>query len=362
MVRNSWKLSLAELRPDVSESETHHFAAKSSSLHRLRSTRSHQDGAAVRPWKGFPERPRVSIFVELPPARYCATAFAAFDPAGGFSIGNARAMMWFSQLAYEIGKRATIDAIAPRWGFAKVTVFVKRKIAANSVCGTRGLIGERSDAVVLAFSGTDPVVWEMHATNLNIRLSQDCDTHSGFKSAIEAARDEIERAVELCRDGGKPLFVAGHSLGAALAVLAAQQADRLPGGTPRGVYVYGMPRVGGERFRDEYNARLGDITYRLVHGDDIVACIPFSGIGFRHVGRMLTCASGEKFAAGAALSDHGCDAPQLADPHRRLVNGIRGLFAGEALPGPGGLQGLAKAFPKPFRDHLQDRYFCALAE
>jgi hypothetical protein len=124
---------------------------------------------------------------------------------------------------------------------------------------------------------------------------------------IAWAKMAAERAVELCRDG-RPLFVAGHSLGAALAVLAAQQADRL-GSTPRGVYVYGMPRVGGARFRDEYNARLGDITYRLVHGDDIVACIPFSGIGFRHVGRMLACTSGERFAAGAPLSDHSCDAP-----------------------------------------------------
>ena len=61
---------------------------------------------------------------------------------------------------------------------------------------------------------------------------------------------------------------------------------------------------------------------------------------------MLACASGERFAVDAALSEHGCDAPQLADPHRRFVNGIRGLFAGEAMPGPGGLQGLARAFPQ----------------
>jgi triacylglycerol lipase len=303
----------------------------------------------------------VSIFVELPPARYCATAFAAFDPAAGFSIGNARALMWFSQLAFEVGKRATIDAVAPRWGFTSVSVFVKRKVALNAVCATCGLIAERPDAVVLGFSGTDPVVWEMHATNLNIRLSQDRNTHSGFQAAVDVARDEIEHAVRLARDGDKPLFVTGHSLGAALAGLAASQADGLGGDTPRGVYVYGMPRVGGERFRDEYNARLGHVTYRLVHGDDIVAHIPFSEIGFRHVGRMLACASGEKFAASAPLTDHGSDAPQLAD--HRLVNGIRSIFAGEvALPEPGGLQGLAKAFPKPFRDHLPDRYFGALAE
>ena len=97
-------------------------------------------------------------------------------------------------------------------------------------------------------------------------------------------------------------------------MLAAQHANLLPGGTPRGVYVYGTPRVGGERFRNDYNARLGDITYRLVHDDDIVARIPFSRIGFRHVGRMLACDSGEKFAASAPLSDRGCEAPQLVAP------------------------------------------------
>jgi hypothetical protein len=32
------------------------------------------------------------------------------------------------------------------------------------------------------------------------------------------------------------------------------------------------------------------------------------------------------------------------------------------LPQPGGLQRLAKAFPKPLRDHLLDRYFHVLAE
>jgi len=39
-----------------------------------------------------------------------------FETAANFSVGNARAMMWFSQLAYETGKPATIAAVAPGWG------------------------------------------------------------------------------------------------------------------------------------------------------------------------------------------------------------------------------------------------------
>lgn len=332
----------------------------------------------------------MSIFVELAPALYSATAFAAFDPAGGFSIGNARAMMWFSQLAYEVGRRPTIDAVAPQWRFTSVAVFVKRRIAFDAICATCGLIGERPDAVVLAFSGTDPAVLEMLATNLNIRRSPDRDVHSGFQTALEAASAEIEEAVRLSRDGGKPLLITGHSLGGALAVLAAQRADGLDGGTPRvdgraggtqgtdgraggtprGVYTFGMPRVGGERFRGGYNARLGEITYRLVHGDDIVARIPPSRSGFRHVGRMLACRRGEKFDAAAPLSEVDCDEPQFAMRQAdRAPGGTHAAFSGAAFagaafapPGPALFAPLMKAFPTPFRDHLQDRYFAALAE
>ena len=140
----------------------------------------------------------------------------------------------------------------------------------------------------------------MHATNLNIRRSPDSDIHRGFQAAIDAAREEIGRAVKLARDGDKPLFVTGHSLGAALAVLAARYADGLVGGTPRGVYVYGIPRVGGERFRDEYNARrqagtaalaaLGFRSYAEATGGRVIAQLvkanqpPEFGTGWhRHV-------------------------------------------------------------------------------
>jgi triacylglycerol lipase len=315
----------------------------------------------------------VSTLVELSPELYSAEAFAAFDPAANFSIGNARALMWFSQLAYEADTtpNPTIAAVSRLWGFTSVTPFVKQKVAVTASFETTGLVGERPDAVVLAFAGTDPAVWQSLVTDANVRLTRDNDTHIGFQTALDGASSEIKQAVALSRQNKKPLFVTGHSLGAALAALAAKFADELPDGrAPQAVYVYGMPRAGGERFRDAYNTRLGPITYRFVHGEDIVARVPMSelriggiDLGYRHVGRMLACASGGRFNA-AAISATVTDDPQFAQGLvDTFVGGVAGALAGHLFSplGPGTFGPLFKFLPQPIRDHLQDQYYEALA-
>jgi hypothetical protein len=48
----------------------------------------------------------VSTFVEIEPGEYDDAAFSGFTAsAGGFVIGNARALMWLAQLAYETPNR-----------------------------------------------------------------------------------------------------------------------------------------------------------------------------------------------------------------------------------------------------------------
>lgn len=305
----------------------------------------------------------MSTFVELDPSDFSRTAFAAFDPAANdFTIGNARALMWFSQLAYETGRPATIAEIGPAWGFAAATPFIRQKVALAGSFDTCGLIGERPDAVVLAFAGTDPAVWETLATDFNIRPRADTDTHAGFQTALDAAQPEIRQAIDRSRQANKPLFITGHSLGAALAGLAARFCD-LNGSRPKAVYGYGMPRAGGTRFQADYNGTLGQMTFRLVHGLDVVARVPMSGIGFRHVGRVLECESGEKFdptRLSAAVSDEPEFAVGLA---HTLVSGAEGLLSGHLLSpsGPGTFGPFFKFLPQPIRDHLQDCYYNALA-
>jgi triacylglycerol lipase len=308
----------------------------------------------------------MSTFVEIPPDQYSATAFADFNAAvNDLNIGNARAMMWMSQLAYETGRQSTIDAIAPQWGFVSVVPFVKLKTDIEGSFDTTGLLGERADAIVLAFAGTDPGVWQTVATDGQVRLSPGTNTHVGFEAALNAARDIIRQAVTKSQQTDKPLWIAGHSLGAALAALAAQFSDSLHH-TPKAVYLFGMPRTGGTTFQAAYNgnANLGPVSYRFVHGLDVVARIPPSVNGYRHIGRVLQCKSGQKFdPQGNPLSALGSDDPQLAaGVVETLESGIDNVLAGHLFspPGLGTFGPLFKYLPQPIRDHLQDRYWTAL--
>ncbi len=302
----------------------------------------------------------MSAFVELPPNEYAPDAFKRFDAASTtYRLDNARGLMWFSQLAYETAQPATISAVHPLWGFTSVTPFTHRQVGLGATFDTTGLIGVRPDAVVLAFAGTDPGVWETIATDANLRVSPQTNVHEGFQAAAAAVAGEIQGAIAASRNPPKPLFITGHSLGAALAALAALSCvdQNAP---PRAVYLFGMPRTGGEQFRDRYDAALGPCTFRHVHGEDIVARVPPSFIGYRHVGRVLQCARGAKFDP-AALSAVGTDDPPAPGLGAVLAGGAA-LFSGHAdsPPGPGPLGPLFVFLPPPIRDHLQDRYYTAL--
>jgi triacylglycerol lipase len=305
----------------------------------------------------------MSTLVELPPEEFNLNAFDNFNPKlTNFTIENARALMWFSQLAYETGRPETIRFVASAsWGFGSVSPFARRQVGIPTNFETCGIIGERLNAVVLAFAGTDPAVWENLATDFDIEINEGSNTHHGFQAALEGVLPEVDQAILASQQGGKPLFIAGHSLGAALAALAARHAVDVRGVVPGAVYVFGMPRVGGEQFRADYQAKLGSITYRLVHGLDIVARIPRSGSNYRHVGCLLQCESGKKFNL-MQLSNIGLDEPDLGLA-QSIVGGINGLLSGNlsAPPGPGPFGPLFRVLPQPIRDHLQDRYLTALS-
>lgn len=306
----------------------------------------------------------MSKFVQLPPELYDKKAFEKFSAQRGrFDLDDARAMMWMAQLSYETDALPTIEKVAPLWDFKPIAHFR----AQGSAIDTRVIIGERPDCMVVAFAGTDPALARNVRTDFDIRLTQ-ADIHRGFQDAFDAAWPLIESTI---RASPRPLFFTGHSLGAALAVLAAEKAHD-NGMTPAAVYTFGMPRVGIGKFAARYNAKLGDRTFRLVHGGDIVPCVPeflahllpLQRIFFQHVGHLLKCDSGAKFDRSAQLSDLLSDEPRLRDGTRENIrNRISAFFAGQllALAGPGALGHLLPLLPFAIRDHLPDRYLSALA-
>jgi predicted lipase len=300
---------------------------------------------------------------ELPPQFYTdhgSTAFQAFAARTEFDLGNARAMMWLSQLAYETEQPDTIDHARALWGFDSIERMIKTKssVINGAPVDSRGIIAKRADATIIAIAGTEPAAWQNLATDLAVFQSRS-NTHSGFQDATDAIQPQIENAI---RTSTKPVLFTGHSLGGAMAVIAALRA-RTESFSPLALYLFGAPRAGGATFAARYNPVLGERTYRLVHGFDIVSRVPTSSMGYHHVGRLLECGSGKKFDRNAPLAPVGGDNPQLLPGLLASVqDSWARIAAGRLLTalGPGPLGKLLRVVPPPLRDHLPDRYIAAL--
>src|SRR5947209_19211856 len=157
----------------------------------------------------------MSDFVQFPLTDYDKAGFENFDGrVSAFTLKNAYAMMWFAQLAYEVDTSgadrtaAKIDTIRDFWKFSPATTFRARAGGIPVSFDTTGVYGERKDAVVLAFAGTDPAVWVTLATDFSPRIGPS-HTHVGLQAAMDAVRNDIDAAVALSRTSGKPLFIAG---------------------------------------------------------------------------------------------------------------------------------------------------------
>ena len=76
---------------------------------------------------------------------------------------------------------------------------------------------------------------------------------------------------------GRRLLVTGHSLGAALATLAAAIQSNVH------LYTFGSPRVGNEAFRDAV-AAIAVRAERYIDNRDLVCRLPSERFGYRHIG------------------------------------------------------------------------------
>jgi type VI secretion system protein VasL len=140
---------------------------------------------------------------------------------------------------------------------------------------TRLFTVECASHVLVAWCGTDSLLNAL--TDLSFapkrclpELAGAGSVHGGFLEAYQLAKRKFEdkfNALKIIIKKNKPLFICGHSLGGALALLfAAEMKENLPV-----LYTYGMPRS----FTRSAIASLGGIThYRHVNDNDTITQIP----------------------------------------------------------------------------------------
>ncbi|KAL1194635.1 Phospholipase A1-Ibeta2 [Cardamine amara subsp. amara] len=93
-------------------------------------------------------------------------------------------------------------------------------------------------------------------------------------SLAESLVGEIRRLVELYAGEELSISVTGHSLGAAIALLAADDiAARVAHAPPVSVFSFGGPRVGNREFADRLDSK-GVKVLRVVNSQDVVTKVP----------------------------------------------------------------------------------------
>jgi triacylglycerol lipase len=139
-----------------------------------------------------------------------------------------------------------------------------------------GFVLESGSASILAFRGTGSAVdWASDLIARQMPFSPvggAGQTHEGFTRIYLSARERMFALIDRL-PAGKPLFVTGHSLGGALAKLAALDIAANRSFGQMLVYTFGAPRVGDPKFARAYN-QIVPVTFRIQNEFDVVPYLP----------------------------------------------------------------------------------------
>ncbi|MAE65558.1 MAG: hypothetical protein CMJ18_14910 [Phycisphaeraceae bacterium] len=187
-----------------------------------------------------------------------------FDPdSETFSLANAWWLAEMSRLIYHdraTGRRDSLETVQLReMGFISSgpTQF---GVIAPAPCRI-----EKFRALV--FRGTDSLGdWSTNLNAVPVDWPDGGRVHRGFLAALDRVWSEV---VALLDASEGPLFIAGHSLGGALATLSAARLR------PRAAYTFGSPRVGDAAFGAALAERgVTQRLFRIVKDRDVVASVP----------------------------------------------------------------------------------------
>ncbi|MGK7896417.1 MAG: Mbeg1-like protein [Xenococcus sp. (in: cyanobacteria)] len=175
----------------------------------------------------------------------------------------------------------------------------------NDETHTQGLVIKFDEFVVVSFRGTE--LFRLSEINnfeeinafvqdfiTNITIIGDSEirgilVHRGINDALNSVWEILYPILE---SESKPIWFTGHSLGGALAILAAFKWE-VDSEKIGGVYTIGCPAIGGSEFKQQYDAQLYEKTFHHIYGEDLVTKIgQFIGnapstIEFEQVGQKI---------------------------------------------------------------------------
>ncbi len=205
------------------------------------------------------------------------------------------------------------------------------------------------DTLAVAFRGTaDLRDWLGNLNAFSTRASFG-SLHRGFYFAFQAVKSSLENIIHGIGLNNRKLLLTGHSLGGALATVAAAEWSSVF--DIRSVYTFGQPRVCRSDSANHIEQNVGSAFFRLVNDDDIVTRVP---PGYQHVGKMFRfgptgIVSNESLAGSLVASEAQ---PLTENQFAALQASLRYSSVVEPLENVG-LEG----FLPSFSDHNLSNYF-----
>lgn len=209
-------------------------------------------------------------FTPSPPADFSRFSLASLNITE-FDWKAALSLALASRLAYEGGVGVT-GVAQGTWHFSQCQII--------SADDTYCFVAYSDDTVLVSFRGT--VNLGNWLSNMNVfgTTRPYGVVHRGFLGAFQVVDAQLRNA--LAGLGPRKLLLTGHSLGGALAtVAAAEWQGQFP---VSGVYTYGQPAVGAGEFPAFMARHYAGKFFRFVNNNDIVPRVP---PGYRHVGRLF---------------------------------------------------------------------------
>jgi predicted lipase len=139
--------------------------------------------------------------------------------------------------------------------------------------------------LVVSFRGSASIknwIANLNFDTANTDICSGCTAHEGFWTSWREARSRVLNAIKTASQAnpGYSIVLTGHSLGGAIASLAAAEIRK--SGYTAALYTFGAPRFASEKLSDFITKQPGG-NYRVTHLNDPVPRLPPISFNFVHV-------------------------------------------------------------------------------
>ena len=144
--------------------------------------------------------------------------------------------------------------------------------------GTQCYLAHRDSFAIVTFRGTQPDEWNdlFDIVRFGTKTWDAGRVHEGFADALDVIWGPLEKALNDLED--RHVWFTGHSLGGALAALAAfRRRDWVAG-----LYTFGCPRIGNGAFAALLDGAFMEKSIRYVNDHDAVTHMPPEPFAFPH--------------------------------------------------------------------------------